>query len=497
MGKDIFSRVALGTNDVALLRKISLDLPILADLCRSDLYLCCRAPKDKAIIVAQARPHSSSPLHEEDRVGEYLTADTHAEVLRALKGSLWPHEVHSVEVRGIGVARQIFPVWNDRRRLVAVLVKDAYWLAYERHRRRSKAFQEALLDFVAYVLKGELQGAADLTPFGEHDGIMLVGVDLRVRYMSGIASELFRQLGYPDSLIGRRVTEIETVDPELAIRAMDEKRCSELQAEHDGLTWVRKALPILSSERPFFIPRPWSRWRGRQGRPATRVLGAFILLHDATEALRTQQELESKMAMIREVHHRVKNNLQIVASIMRLQARRAQSEEARAVLNEAVNRVLSVAVVHEFLSRNAQGLINLEEIAQRIASQIQNGLIGPDKHITLRVSGPDIWLPAERATQCALVINELVQNAIEHGLVDRDRGCVAVTLSDLGEKVDIKVIDDGVGLPQGFDVEAHANLGLRIVHSMVSRDLGGDFTLENTMPSGTCATVRFDKTIRA
>jgi two-component sensor histidine kinase len=238
----------------------------------------------------------------------------------------------------------------------------------------------------------------------------------------------------------------------------------------------------------------WLRERRAAAR-SPREGGVLILVHDATEALERQRELESKMALIREVHHRVKNNLQIVASIMRLQGRRVKSDEARAALDESVNRILSVAVVHEFLSRNAQGMINLHELAQRIVSQVKGSLIGPDKRVDLSVEGPAIWLPAERATQCALIINELVQNAIEHGLEDRSEGSVGIELLDLGQSVTLCVSDDGQGLPQTFDLEADANLGLNIVRSMVERDLRGEFSLSGGAGVGTRAIAHFGKSV--
>lgn len=216
-------------------------------------------------------------------------------------------------------------------------------------------------------------------------------------------------------------------------------------------------------------------------------------MHDATEAVQSQREIESKMALIREVHHRVKNNLQIIASLMRMQARRVSSDEAREVLSESVNRVLSVAVVHEFLSQNATGTINLHEVAHRILAQMQQGLIDPNKYIKLDVKGDDIWLPAERATQCALVINELVQNALEHGLENRDQGIVDVELVDLGDKVKIIVSDNGEGLPVGFDLSTSSNLGLRIVRSLVERDLRGQ--IELLSDAGTRAMVVFAKSV--
>ena len=484
------SHVDLAPRDVAFLKRIAGDLGILADLCRADLLLYCRTGADRAMVVAQSRPHSFLSLFDEDRVGGEASVADQPELIKALQGHARPHLVYTVGVRGATVARQILPVHNESGQTIAVLSKDAYWLAHERHRRRSRMFQDALVEFTAMVLRGGLNGADALTPFGEHDGIVFVGADRRVLYMSGIAAELYRHLGYRDSLVGRRLAEVETIDNQMVARVIAEQRCVEETVEQDGWTWVRKVLPVTSPEGG--VSEVLDRWQRRRRFGAGRLRGAFVLIHDVTETLRTQRELESKMALVREVHHRVKNNLQVIASLLRMQARRTEAPEARSVLEESVNRILSVAVVHEFLSQNARGTINLREVAHRIMGQMQQGLIDPEKQVALRVEGPDVWLPAERATQCALVINELVQNAIEHGVAERSSGRIDVELVDHGDQVSIMVRDDGAGLPEGFDLDLNANLGLRIVKSMVERDLRGQFELRNG-PIGTVATVRFEK----
>lgn len=480
---------ALRDSDFALMDRIEGDLPILSDVCRADLLLCRRIGEHETKIIAQARPHSSSPLYEESKVGNLGDEG----LLQSAGGLLNQGRVHSLSVRGASIAREVYPVYGEDARLIGCLVKDAYWLAYERHKRRAKAFQRALDELVKMVLRGELECAGELTPFREHDGIMFVGPDRRIRYVSGICAELYRHIGYRDSLLGRRVSEIDTIDHQMASRAINEREAFEVQSQQNGYTWVRKVLPIITVQRPFLArllapgDNDYALWR-------RRPKGALILVHDATEALRTRRELESKMALVQEVHHRVKNNLQVVASIMRMQARRTEQPEARELLEESVNRILSVAVVHEFLSQDAKGKINLREVANRIASQVQEGLVRPGKRIGVAVTGPDIWLPAERATQCALVINELVQNAIEHGLVEKREGQVTIEYVDHGNDVSIVVDDDGQGLPEGFDLSADAHLGLQIVRSMVERDLNGEFTLYSN-PSGTQAVVKFEKTV--
>jgi two-component sensor histidine kinase len=192
------------------------------------------------------------------------------------------------------------------------------------------------------------------------------------------------------------------------------------------------------------------------------------------------------------VHHRVKNNLQTVASILRMQARRTDSAEARILLHEAVNRLLAVSVIHEFLSDYAQQSINIRDVCQRIATQTQRAVVQPDKQITLQTLGPAIYLSSQQATTCALVANELLLNALEHGFNDRDSGAVTLRLEDLGDQIMLEVADDGSGLPVDFDLATADSLGLSIVRTLVEGDLRGTFILEPAEP-GTRAAVVFKK----
>jgi two-component sensor histidine kinase len=179
------------------------------------------------------------------------------------------------------------------------------------------------------------------------------------------------------------------------------------------------------------------------------------------------------------VHHRVKNNLQNIAAILRIQARRVQNDEARQHLNDAVNRVLSMAVIHEFMSHDENRAINVKDVCQRIGAQVQQVAASPEQVIMIQVHGSNIRLPASQATPVALVINELLLNAVEHGLRGRAEGRINITLDDLGDAVRISVEDDGVGLPPGFDIaQQSSSLGLHIVLTLVTDDLKGKIVME-------------------
>ena len=247
----------------------------------------------------------------------------------------------------------------------------------------------------------------------------------------------------------------------------------------DGRVWVRKALPL---HKPGYWRIGWRRiprlhWPGRRDR--SDLDAVLVLLHNATESVQRQRELNVKSAIIQEVHHRVKNNLQTVAAILRIQARRVETEEARQQLSDAVNRILSVAVIHEFLSEDEHQPINIRDLCHRIADQVQQVAGNPEQEIEIAVRGPNIRLPTSQATPTAMVINELVLNALEHGLAGYTHGRITIDLRDLGDKVEIAIRNSGTGLPPDFDARQQTSLGLQIVHTLVHDDLKGELQISS------------------
>jgi two-component sensor histidine kinase len=215
-------------------------------------------------------------------------------------------------------------------------------------------------------------------------------------------------------------------------------------------------------------------------RAAGEHVGALVLVRDVTDLRRRDRELVTKDATIREIHHRVKNNLQTVAALLRLQARRIGSEEARTALEEAVRRVGSIAIVHETLSQEVHDEVGFDEIADRLGAMVTD--VGaphdrPDR-IVVRREGSFGVLPNETATALAMVLTELLQNAVEHGypeghLAEGRTGLITVTPERLAGRLRVTVDDDGTGLPEGFDPDTSLNLGLSIVRTLVESELGG------------------------
>jgi two-component sensor histidine kinase len=164
---------------------------------------------------------------------------------------------------------------------------------------------------------------------------------------------------------------------------------------------------------------------------------------------------------------------------LRLQARRTDSEDVSTLLQESINRILSVAVVHEFLSKDETSAINIHEVCNRILGEVTRGTLDPAKRISLKLEGKKMFmLPAQQATSCALIINELLQNSVEHAYADRPEGTITVRLEETEDSMLIEIRDDGRGLPEGFDLN-RGGLGLQIVRTLVQEDLKGDLNIEN------------------
>lgn len=188
-------------------------------------------------------------------------------------------------------------------------------------------------------------------------------------------------------------------------------------------------------------------------------------------------KLVVRSAIVQEMHHRVKNNLQTIASLLRLQMHYSKLKSVEDVLQESINRILSIAAVHEVLSQEEMERVSIRKVAENILAATRQGLVAPGKHIETSLEGPDFMLTPAKATSVALILNELVQNAVEHGFEHIDSGRLDVLLEMDPREIRLTVTNDGLPLPEGFDVHKNRNLGLQIVENLVRDDLHGRFTL--------------------
>jgi two-component sensor histidine kinase len=191
------------------------------------------------------------------------------------------------------------------------------------------------------------------------------------------------------------------------------------------------------------------------------------------------------------MHHRVKNNLQTIAMLLRLQLRDGREVSGREVLTETINRILSIAAVHEILSVEGFRLINLRQLLERVAGHVTHAMSRPGGAIDVTVRGEDVYLTSQQATSLALAVNELLQNAFEHAFGQRPDGRIEIRIVQQDAGLLLHVEDNGQGLPADFDPRGGSDLGLKIVHALVTEDLGGTLTFAGGL--GTRVTITVPK----
>ena len=492
MDEVVYQCKQLDDSDIALLQRVEAGMSILADVNRADVLLYCPLTDERVVVVAHSRPHSVSPVYAGPMLGSWATSDQQPLLLATLRGRLHLRERRAAIANGAPILQQLVPVRNRRGAAIAALSIETNLIEHERHRRRSQAFQWAAGQLQQMAARGELDDAAALTPFGEHDGILLVDRRGRIQYASGIATNLYRRMGIVEGLVGKQVREIGTYDAAVIAPVFDGSHCTQQETTEGGRTWIKRGIPILAvmewGRRLSLLEPLLMKYLERH------VVASLVLIRDTTESRLQEQEIKVKTAMIREVHHRVKNNLQTIAALLRMQARRSESDDVQHALQEGINRILSVAVVHESLAQQEQHAVSLHDVANKIIRQIRQGMVDPEKRIQIMLDGGDVLLPAQQATSCALIINELLLNSIEHGYEKKNTGTIAVDLQETDGQIRLAVRDDGMGLIENFNLEQSSNLGLQIVRTLIQDDLKGEFHLSNS-DNGVDAVVSFPKSL--
>lgn len=218
----------------------------------------------------------------------------------------------------------------------------------------------------------------------------------------------------------------------------------------------------------------------------------FATLANQTALAIENAQLVTNTAVVREMHHRIKNNLQTVAMLMQLQLGDADRLDTREVLQTNIHRIRSIAAVHEILSEKGFRLVDVKDVLQRITYATGETMIHPEQSLTIRVFGEAITLPSKPATAIALVVNELVQNSLEHAFADRTAvGQIDISLGRSPEEIIIIVRDNGRGLPDAFK----RGLGLEIVEALVQEDLNGRLKFNRPPQGGTEISLRLPRSI--
>ncbi len=323
------------------------------------------------------------------------------------------------------------------------------------------------LDFLLNLSGGSGRQYERLSP---EDGLMVVDANKVIIAVNNKARHIFQVLHVAD-VLGRRTNDL-AINWPLVGMVIDTGIAESKQFFMHGRLLLMKVLPVPA-------------------RPKSSC--AVVILQDITELHKKDEELLIKSAVIKEIHHRVKNNLQTIVSLLRLQERRTVSGEAKSILQDCIGRVNSIAVVHEYLSQQGDGMIDVGKVAKSIYQALVSSMLNSDFVLETDFATDDVMLPSEKATSIALILNELLQNAIEHAFAGRQSGRLTVRFNDSGSCYELLIADNGVGLPSDFSWQQSGSLGLKIIKTMAEADLKGSFSLTPLAEGGVLASVIIPK----
>lgn len=341
-------------------------------------------------------------------------------------------------------------------------------------READVVFWDATMDFLRTSTGVDSRNAC-YRRMASIDGLVLINArNKEILAANNAARHIYRVLGV-GMLVGRRTNSMD-IHWNGVTEVCSSGEAYEEEIRQKGLTLDIRFLPLNDSS----------------GRPRQLI----AIIEDVTQLKLKDEELRVQSAMIKEIHHRVKNNLQTIASLLRLQARRSPSADVKAALAESVNRILSISVVHEFLSQQGSEDIDVQEVMRHIFELVAHNMADSQFTIHTEFTGPRLVLPSKCASSVALVLNELVLNAMEHAFEGRRSGTIGLSVRDEPEEWHLDFYDDGIGLPEDFAQRPHRSLGLQIVRTLIEGDLGGSFELKNDVRGrahGTHAYIRIPK----
>jgi two-component sensor histidine kinase len=449
------SKSNLTPEEIAHVKRVASDWQLIADLSFADLAIWVKSKSGKELAVAQVRAATAATVFPQDFVGDEV----------------------SELFNGPGV--DYFPIRLNKQ-VVATIARhrnSEVTRSSGRLEGEYQAIAQLLLDMVGESTFPFATPISSLNPSPRvGDGFIHLDKNGLVLYASPNGRSAFSRLGWESELEG---VALATVVSEISKQPISEHQESinnldvtQIELESRGGSIELTLLPLLNS--------------------GVR-LGSVVLLHNVTEIRRRERELLLKDATIKEIHHRVKNNLQTVSALLRLQSRRVEDLKARGALDEAVRRISSIALVHETLSASGKDEVDFDSVVDSLITHAVDLAPRATNHVTdisVKRLGALGSVDPKVATPLSLVITELVANAIEHGLTTKGSK-VDVVFSRTGNSCVVKIEDDGVGLPAGFSLKDSSNLGLQIVRTLTESELKGSLEISGS-EKGTTAQLRFE-----
>lgn len=438
--------------DIDILEAMALQLPYTAELTGTDIFI--DAPlKDggDAVVLAWAYPENRS-LYGHSVVGELALADSEPAVYRTLKTGETCRNVRGVSQEGIPIAQTVVAIRNAADDVIGTLImeKDI----------SEEIRQEEQVEFLSQTAERLSNTLMYLSMTGSQfenwigNGIFVLNKSSKITYVNKKAADIYKEYhGF------------EALGQEFLFTMFN---CSTLN----------ELLETLENPAEFCILNKSYLFEAYPLVTYGDLSGCVISFRDITDLRKKEQELSAKSTVIKEIHHRVKNNLQTVAALLRLQMRRSDLDVVKGEFSASINRIMSIAMVHDVFACQNCDSVDLRELSQRILSSLLESSMSPEQKIEAHVEGQTLHLPSIQAVPLALVINELLTNSFKHGVQFLEKGVIILSISEKRGTIYLTIRDNGPEPDLPFDPVKLRRLGLQIVDSLVGDQLGGAFRME-------------------
>jgi two-component sensor histidine kinase len=450
----------LSAEGVEWLRDLVREGQLVADLALSDIALWLETREGGFVCAALFRPGNANTIFYRDIVrtrpseswANLLTECLKRGAMIEADQPIWIEETAN-HIRAIPVRTR------SAKAPIAVLTRHALLVDY-RTNRQAQTFIEAAEQIFGMIAEGDFPDAAlrDVPKLGQpraSDGFIRLDRNGIVTYASPNALSAFNRMGHSSALEGLSLADVAR---QVSDSSGSEANESLAMIVGGKVAWRAdlRAADLTLAVRSIPLTQKGER------------IGALVLLREVSEIRRQQRELVGKNATIREIHHRVKNNLQTVSSLLRIQSRRSQSDAVKDALAQAMRRVEAIAVVHDALASGQTQTVDFDEVAARVAPLAAEVAGTGGALVRPQLVGSFGILPSEFATPLAVVLTELITNAVEHGLKDVDNGRVVVSADRNESQLTVTVTDNGPGFEFG---SVGLGLGTQIIRTLVENEL--------------------------
>lgn len=444
----------LDSKDIDILKSICDHLPLMANIMQADVFIdCATRESGVAIVVAEAKPSMYRSMYKESVVGQYAYRRNEPAALRTLELGMPTRDLRAITQEHQLVKQNVVPIKNDAGRIIGCLIVETD--VYEEE--QGKARMQLLSETTEQLTETLMESMNDNVHIHSYlnDGIVIFDRRGVSQSLNPVAAQLYRKLGYLETLVGIPFDNL----------VLDGNRFADLLTSH-----VTKQSEVTIGDLTLKVKY------ANMMLNDSELAGIIMVIKDITDEKAIEKELITKSVAIREIHHRVKNNLQTIASLLRLQSRRVESETAKRAFEEGINRVISIAVTHEILAQKGVDNVDIKTILDRIILNVMS-IPHEDTSVAVEITGDTFNISSDLATSIALVVNELVQNCMQYAFVGRKRGRVEVRIQKGIQYSSILITDDGIG----YNIEKvrQGSMGMTIVKSIIKDKLKGCYTIES------------------